>query len=128
CQILEVTAHELLPIIDTYRQSGVTFLMPSPEVDLTDQTIIDISHESLMRVWTRLRQWVEEETQAAGVYHRLAESADLHRRGQAGLDRDPGLGIALAWRGSESPNPARGQGCRPGVAQAMGRRHVRQAA
>jgi hypothetical protein len=65
---------QLLPIIDAYRQSGVTFLMPSLEVELFDQTILDISHESLMRVWTRLRQWVEEETQAAGVYHRLSDS------------------------------------------------------
>lgn len=59
--------------------------MPSAEVELIEQTIIDISHESLIRVWTWLRQWVEEETQAAGIYHRLSESADLHARGKAGL-------------------------------------------
>ena len=119
CQILEVPADELLPIIDAYRQSGVTFLMPSPEVELTDQTIIDISHESLMRVWTRLRQWVEEETQAAGIYHRLSESADLHERGKAGLYRDPELGIALAWRESKRPNAAWAERYRPGFATAM---------
>ena len=119
CQILEVPADELLPIIDAYRQSGVTFLMPSPEVELTDQTIIDISHESLMRVWTRLRQWVEEETQAAGIYHRLSESADLHEQGKAGLYRDPELGIALAWRESKRPNAAWAERYRPGFATAM---------
>ena len=53
---------ELLPIIDSFRRPGVTFLMPSQDVELTDRTIIDISHESLMRVWTRLRHWVEAET------------------------------------------------------------------
>ena len=119
CQILEVPADELLPIIDAYRQSGVTFLMPSPEVELTDQTIIDISHESLMRVWTRLRQWVEEETQAAGIYHRLSESADLHERGKAGLYRDPELGIALAWREAKRPNAAWAERYRPGFAAAI---------
>ena len=119
CQILEVPADELRPIIDAYRQSGVTFLMPSPEVELTDQTIIDISHESLMRVWTRLRQWVEEETQAAGIYHRLSESADLHERGKAGLYRDPELGIALAWRESKRPNAAWAERYRPGFATAI---------
>ena len=119
CQILEVPADELLPIIDAYRQSGVTFLMPSPEVELTDQTIIDISHESLMRVWTRLRQWVEEETQAAGIYHRLSESAALHEQGKAGLYRDPELGIALAWRESKRPNAAWAERYRPGFATAM---------
>jgi len=120
CQILEVPAEELLPIIDAYRRSGVTFLMPAPEVELTEQTIIDISHESLMRVWTRLRQWVEEETQAAGIYHRLSESADLHYRGKAGLYRDPELGIALAWRESKHPNAAWAERYRPGFATAIG--------
>ena len=119
CQILEVPAEELRPIIDAYRQSGVTFLMPSPEVALTDPTIIDISHESLMRVWTRLRQWVEEETQAAGIYHRLSESADLHQQGKAGLYRDPELGIALAWRESKRPNIAWAERYRPGFPTAM---------
>ena len=119
CQILEVPADELRPIIDAYRRSGVTFLMPSPEVALTDQTIIDISHESLMRVWTRLRQWVEEETQAAGIYHRLSESADLHERGKAGLYRDPELGIALAWREFKRPNAAWAERYRPGFGTAI---------
>src|SRR5262249_41298756 len=118
CQILEGSAEELLPIVNAYRQSGVTFLMPSPEVQLTDQTIIDISHESLMRVWTRLRQWVEEETQAAGIYHRLAESAALHEQGKAGLYRDPELGIALAWREAKRPNPARAEPCSPAFTSA----------
>ncbi len=119
CQILEVSADELRPVIDAYRQSGVTFLMPSPEVELTEQTIIDISHESLMRVWTRLRQWVEEETQAAGIYHRLSESADLREQGKAGLYRDPELGIALAWQESKRPNAAWAERYRQGFARAM---------
>jgi hypothetical protein len=119
CQILEVPADELVPIIDAYRQSGVTFLMPSPEVELTDQTIIDISHESLMRVWVRLRQWVEEETQAAGIYHRLSESAALHEQGKAGLYRDPELGIALAWQEAKRPNAAWAERYRTGFASAM---------
>lgn len=120
CQILDVSADELRPIIDAYRQSGVTFLIPSPEVALTDQTIIDISHESLMRVWTRLRQWVEEETQAAGIYHRLSESAALHADGKAGLYRDPELGIALAWREIKRPNAAWAERYRPGFDKAIG--------
>ena len=120
CQILEVPPDELVPNIDAYRQSGVTFLMPVPDVELTGQTIIDISHESLMRVWTRLRQWVEEETQAAGISHRLSESADLHDQGKAGLYRDPELGIALAWCESKRPNAAWAERYRLGFATAIG--------
>ena len=106
CQILDVSSSQLLPIIEAYRQPGVTFLMPPPEVELTDQTVIDISHESLMRVWTRLRHWVEEEAQAVGIYRRLSESASLYAQQKAGLYRDPELGVSLAWRDAKRPNQA----------------------
>lgn len=106
CDILEVSRAELLPIIDAYRHQGVTFLMPSSEVALNDQTIIDISHESLMRVWTRLRHWVADEALAAGIYRRLSESASLYQQGKAGLYRDPELGIAQSWRETRRPNQA----------------------
>jgi WD40 repeat protein len=119
CQILDVPAAEITPIIDAYRRHGVTFLMPSPEVELTDRTIIDISHESLMRVWTRLRRWVEDEAQAAGIYLRLSESAALHRQGKAGLYRDPELGIAQAWQESQHPNAAWAERYRGGFDAAM---------
>ena len=103
-QITDVSAAELGPILDAYRAHGVTFLMPSPEIVLHDQTVIDISHESLMRVWGRLRRWVEEEAQSVGIFQRLSESAALHQQGKAGLYRDPELGIALAWRDNAKPN------------------------
>ena len=103
-QITDVPAAELRPILDAYRAHGVTFLMPSPEVELHDQTVIDISHESLMRVWGRLRHWVEEEAQSVGIFQRLSESAALHQQVKAGLYRDPELGIALAWRDTAKPN------------------------
>ena len=105
-QIADVPATELAPLIEAFRQSGVTFLMPPPEVPLADATVIDISHESLMRVWVRLRDWVKEEASSVGIFHRLAESATLHEKGKAGLYRDPELGIALSWREEAHANAA----------------------
>jgi WD40 repeat protein len=105
-QILGVSIDELRPIIDAYRQPGVTFLRPPSSVPLSEGTVIDISHESLMRVWGRLRDWVEEEAQSVGIFHRLAESAALHETGKAGLYRDPELGIALGWLEEARPNAA----------------------
>ncbi len=103
-QIVDVPAAELAPLIEVFRQPGVTFLMPPPEVPLLDPTVVDISHESLMRVWVRLRNWVEEEASSVGIFHRLAESAALHEKGKAGLYRDPELGIALSWRDDAHAN------------------------
>ena len=97
-QIGDVPAAELAPLIEVFRQPGVTSLMPPPEVPLLDNTVVDISHESLMRVWVWLRDWVEQEASSVGIFHRFAESARLHDKGKAGLYRDPELGIALCHR------------------------------
>ena len=42
--------------------------MPPEGSALSPDTPIDISHESLMRVWDRLRRWVDEEAQSSQVY------------------------------------------------------------
>lgn len=91
-------------VLDAYRGAGVTFVMPGTEVELTDRTVLDLSHESLMRGWQRLRGWVEEEAQSARIFRRLLDTARLWREGKAGLFHDPDLQIALSWRKQESPN------------------------
>jgi len=93
-------------VLDAFRGSGVTFLMPGTEAKLTDRTVLDLSHESLMRGWQRLRLWVEEEAQSARIFRRLLETARLWSDGKAGLFRDPDLQIALSWREQEAPNAA----------------------
>ncbi len=93
-------------VIEAYRAPGVTFLMPPVTSALDDTAVIDISHESLMRVWSRLRSWVEEEAQSARIYRRLQESAALHGEKRAGLYHDPDLQIALSWRDTARPNAA----------------------
>jgi WD40 repeat protein/tetratricopeptide (TPR) repeat protein len=91
-------------VLDAFRGHGVTFLMPGTEVVLGDRTVIDLSHESLMRGWQRLRMWVEDEAQSARIFRRLLDTARLWGDGKAGLFRDPDLQIALSWRDQEAPN------------------------
>jgi WD40 repeat protein/tetratricopeptide (TPR) repeat protein len=91
-------------VLDAFRGSGVTFLMPGTEVELNDRTVLDLSHESLMRGWQRLRGWVEDEAQSARIFRRLLDTARLWSDGKAGLFRDPDLQIALSWRAQEAPN------------------------
>jgi WD40 repeat protein len=91
-------------VLDAFRQSGVTFLMPGMDVELNERTVIDLSHESLMRGWQRLRSWVEEEAQSARIFRRVLDTARLWNDGKAGLFRDPDLQIALSWREEEQPN------------------------
>jgi energy-coupling factor transporter ATP-binding protein EcfA2 len=107
-------------VIDAYRAPGVTFLMPGEEHELNPQTVIDISHESLMRVWRRLRRWVEEEAQSARIYRRLVDTAGLWKDGKAGLYHDPDLQIAQSWREEAQPNAAWAELYGSGFDTAMG--------
>jgi WD40 repeat protein len=67
---------------------------------------LDISHESLIRQWQRLNQWVEQEALSADTYRRLEQTARLWHIGQAALWSTPDLENALAWREKEGPTPA----------------------
>ena len=71
-------------MIDVFRRPGRSFLMPPADVQLHGSSVIDISHESLMRIWTRLIQWVDEEARSAQMYLRISRAALQHQEGQAG--------------------------------------------
>ena len=93
--------------------------MPPASEALDAETIIDISHESLMRIWERLRRWTDEEAESARMYRRLAERAVLYEAGQASLLRDPQLQLALDWRDDTRPNEAWAMRYHPGFKAAM---------
>ncbi|MEB3357598.1 MAG: hypothetical protein VKK04_12795 [Synechococcales bacterium] len=100
------TAAEVIAVANAFRGPGKSFLMPPVTQELNEHTLLDISHESLMRVWERLDEWVEEEGRSARIYRRLAETASMYELGRAGYLRDPELGIALKWREETQPNGA----------------------
>ncbi len=94
---------EVVSVIEAFRGAGRSFLAPPAGVLLSEDSVVDISHESLMRIWDRLEKWVAEEAKAARGYVRLAESAVLFQRGEAGLLTDPALQLALDWRERNLP-------------------------
>jgi WD40 repeat protein/energy-coupling factor transporter ATP-binding protein EcfA2 len=104
CALADATAREVTDVIDVFRDPGRSFLMPPAGEVLGAETVIDISHESLMRVWQRLDTWGNEEARSARTYRRLAEAAALHAAAMAGLWRNPELQLALAWRDNSHPN------------------------
>ena len=119
CAISGAGVDELTAVVDVFRDPSRSFLMPPAGTVLGADSVIDISHESLMRVWDRLRRWGEEEARAAQVYRRLAESAQLHAEHQASLLPGRELALALAWREQQQPNAAWAERYRAGFEQAM---------
>jgi len=109
----------LRDVLDAFRKTGCTFLMPAGEAEIKTKTVIDISHESLMRAWRTLRNWVDEEAQSAKIYRRLADTATLYHEDKAGLYRDPDLQISLSWREESRPNKTWANRYYPGFESAM---------
>lgn len=119
CDLTGAPEADVAAVIDVFRKPSRSFLMPPAEEALHPETVVDISHESLMRVWQRLNVWAGEEAQSARIYGRLAEDAAQHETGEASLLRDPELQFALNWRDRNQPNETWAERYQGGFAPAM---------
>jgi WD40 repeat protein len=119
CQVAEATEEEVTAVVDVFRRPGRSFIMPPAGVAIGAETILDISHESLMRVWDRLVAWVDEDAESAHIYRRLVESAIMYEDGNGGLWRDPELQAAVDWREHQRPNEPWAAQYHPEFARAM---------
>jgi tetratricopeptide (TPR) repeat protein len=99
-----VPVGELIPVVDAFRAPGRNLLAPPLNELLRPETVIDISHESLIRQWGTLRTWLRDEYDAARTYRHVETTAKLWQQGNAALMIMPFLGIARAWRDREHPN------------------------
>jgi len=103
-QIADANISDIILIVDHFRKPGRTLLTPSSDIELTEDTIIDISHESFMRIWVVLIEWLEEEHEAIKEYLRIAEAAEMHQSGKGGLMKSPELQMALNWKQENNPS------------------------
>jgi tetratricopeptide (TPR) repeat protein len=118
-EIAEATEAQVIAVVECFRKPGRSFLMPPANVPLESTSIIDISHESLMRCWGQLVDWADEENAAASFYMRLAQAAAWHERGKGGPWRNPELELAIQWREKNAPTRAWGERYDPGFDRAM---------
>jgi RecA/RadA recombinase len=119
CEIAGASEAEVAAVVEVFRREGRTFLMPPEGVGLEPDTIIDISHESLIRNWGRLREWVKDEADAARIYRRLTDAAAAYRAGESGLLDDVTLGWVNRWQERYNPNRAWGARYHPEYDAAM---------
>ncbi|MCP4700785.1 MAG: hypothetical protein GY862_28615 [Gammaproteobacteria bacterium] len=101
--LAEVSGKQIAEVAEVFRRSGRSFLMPPPGYALQPETVLDISHESLIRGWERLKRWTEQEAKSAELYQRLEDSARRWEKGKSALWRPPELESALAWLKLEKP-------------------------
>ncbi len=104
--VVQCTSEELFDVVEKFRIQSRSFLTPRQEVPLSDDSIIDLSHESLMRLWDRLREWVDDEASSVQMYLRLSEASAMFQQGKTSLWRPPDLQLAINWRDQHKPTLA----------------------
>jgi WD40 repeat protein len=101
--IIQCTSEELFEVIEKFRITSRSFITPRENFILTDDSIIDLSHESLMRLWDRLKGWVDDEAASVQMYLRLSEASAMYQQGKTTLWRPPDLQLAINWRDLQKP-------------------------
>ena len=97
---------ELLEVLGPFRKASRSFLMPAEGETIGPNSPIDISHESLMRVWVKLNVWTNEEAEAAREYRRVSDRAEGYGLKKARLMQDPDLQTALDFEARQQPTAA----------------------
>lgn len=96
----------VMAVVDAFRAPGVNFLTPASPEPIDDNTIIDISHESLIRQWQRLSRCLDEEAQSAEAWSQLLLRADRYADGTGGLLTGLDLDNPVAWWERTKPTEA----------------------
>lgn len=117
--IADVSEADVVAVIEKFREPGRSLVTPAFGTHLTSRSMIDLSHESLMRIWVRLKNWVDDEAEAVQMYLRLAEAAAMYQVGKAGLWRPPDLQLALNWQAKHKPTLVWGQRYNPAFERTM---------
>jgi hypothetical protein len=104
CAVTEAPVSMVVRVIEPFRQAFM--LVPPPGVPLADNTIIDITHESLMRQWFRLVEWIQRESESAATYRKLCYEASWWAKDQDAPLRGAALAVARDWQLAEQPNSA----------------------
>lgn len=117
--VIECTDEELFNVVDKFRTHERSFITPHENIMLGNDSVIDLSHESIMRLWDHLRQWVDDEAASVQMYMRLSEASAMYQKGKTSLWRPPDLQLAINWRDQNKPTLAWAQRYDPAFERAM---------
>ncbi len=94
--VTQTSREEIVEVLKHFETRGRSFVLLTAEAD----PIVDISHESLIRQWAKMNEWMMREYEAADTFKRLVSAARLQRELWHGVD----LAQAQRWRTHDQPN------------------------
>jgi len=83
----------VIRVVNVFQKEGNNFIMASPHGDLTAESELDISHETLLRQWDEAKKWLAQEAEAARQYRRLVDKVEQNVKILADIE----LVQALDW-------------------------------
>lgn len=110
---------EIIKVAEVFRAPEYSFITPVQELELTEDSIIDLTHESIIKLWESLRKWLDEEEASRKLYLKLADAAALHQEGKGKLWTAPELQFAIKWRNETNPTIAWAEKLDPAFERAM---------
>jgi len=72
-----------------------------------------------MRLWDRLKEWVDDEAASVQMYLRLSEASAMYQQGKTSLWRPPDLQLAINWRDQQKPTLTWAERYNPAFERAM---------
>ena len=116
---INCSVEELIGVIEKFRDPSISFITPRYNVPLNDDSVIDLSHESLIHLWDRLKDWVDEEAESVQMYLHISEVSAMYQQGKTGLLRQPDLQLAVNWRKKQKPTLSWAKRYNPAFERAM---------
>jgi WD40 repeat protein len=106
CGIAGCTLDELQHVIRPFEHPDVWFLEQRPS-EGSDEVLVDVSHESLIRQWNRAKAWADAEADKVRKFRNIAHAAltwEARGRSHDFLKRRGELEVIKMWWKEDSPN------------------------
>ena len=94
--------HEVLEVLNQFQACGRHFVAIEQACGRQDRRV-DLSHESLIRQWTQLRTWVDEERVARDRLLELVRRSERWSRDEGDLLSGVDLVLTARWWGKSGP-------------------------
>lgn len=106
CRIAGCELDELQHVIRPFEHPDVCFL-EQRRSESTNEVLVDVSHESLIRQWNTAKAWADAEAEKVRKFRDLAHAAltwERRKRSHDFLKRRGELEVIQAWWDEETPN------------------------
>jgi tetratricopeptide (TPR) repeat protein len=104
-EIANADWQEVAEVAEVFCQKGRNFLTSNTKENLKETSVLDISHESLIRLWKKLTAWVKNERESVELYRRLKDAAVRKEKFNGEFWYGIDLEIGLKWKQNPKHNP-----------------------